>query len=106
MKWPKMCSSGDFDMACEEYDSSALKSINVTLLCEVTGKIYVSKLSRSVQTTEILFPNQKYYEMPELNGVPLKSFVDTKKDYRLDSYIYGEIFFYTCVIKNMIEYGR
>ena len=79
MKWPKKCSSSDFDMACEEYDRSALESINVTSLCEVSGKIFVSQLSRSVQTAEILFPNKKYYEMPELGEVPLKSFMDTKK---------------------------
>lgn len=27
MKWPKKCSSGDFDMACAEYDRSDLESL-------------------------------------------------------------------------------
>lgn len=79
MMWPTKCSASDFDMACAEYDRSALENIDVAPLCDVPGKIYVSKLSRSVQTAEILFPNQKHYEMAELGEVPLKSFVDTKK---------------------------
>ena len=76
MKWPKKCSSSDFDMACVEYDRSELESINITPLCEETDKIYVSMLSRSVHTAEILFSNKKYYEMPEIGEVPLKSFMD------------------------------
>ncbi len=79
MKWPKKCSSSDFDMACAEYDISDLESININPLCEETDKIYVSKLSRSLHTAEILFPNKKYYEMPEIGEVPLKSFIDTEK---------------------------
>lgn len=79
MKWRKKCSSRDFDMACAEYDRSDLESINITPLCEETDKIYVSMLSRSVHTAEILFSNKKYYEMPEIGEVPLKSFMDTEK---------------------------
>ena len=79
MKWPKKCSSSDFDMACAEYNRSELESINITPLCEETDKIYVSMLSRSVHTAEILFSNKKYYEMPEIGEVPLKSFMVTEK---------------------------
>lgn len=81
MKWPKKCSSSDFDMACVEYDRSELESISITPLCEDTDNIYLSMLSRSVHTAEILFPDKKYYEMPEIGEVPLKSFMDTEKDY-------------------------
>lgn len=79
MKWPKKCSSSDFDMACAEYDISDLENININPLFEETDKIYVSTLPRSVHTAEILFPNKKYYEMPEIGEVPLKSFIDTEK---------------------------
>lgn len=79
MKWPKKCSSGDFDMACAEYDRSDLENINITPLDEQTDRIYVSMLSRSVNTAKSLFPNKEYYEMPEIGEVPLKSFMDTKK---------------------------
>lgn len=79
MKWPKKCSSDDFDMACAEYDRSDLENINITPLDERNDKIYVSMLSRSVNTAKRLFPNKEYYEMPEIGEVPLKSFMDTKK---------------------------
>ncbi|MBQ2407039.1 MAG: histidine phosphatase family protein [Lachnospiraceae bacterium] len=79
MEWPKKCSSIDFDMACAEYDRSDLEGINITPICEDADKIYVSTLPRSVHTAEILFPNRKYYEMPEIGEVPLRSFMDTEK---------------------------
>ncbi len=82
MKWPKKCSSNDFDKACDEYDRSDLESINITTLDEQNGRVYVSKLLRSINTAKLLFPNKEYYEMSEIGEVPLKSFTDTKKDYR------------------------
>lgn len=42
MKWPKMCSSEDFDKACAEYDRSDLESINIIPLDEPADRIYVS----------------------------------------------------------------
>ena len=79
MKWPKMCSSEDFDKACAEYDRSDLESINIITLDEQADRIYVSKLLRSANTARILFPNKEYYEVLEIGEVPLKSFMDTKK---------------------------
>ncbi len=79
MKWPQKCSSSVFDVACAEYDRSDLENINITLLDEQFNKIYVSRLSRSVNTAKSLFPNEEYYEMPEIGEVPLKSFMDTEK---------------------------
>ncbi len=79
MKWPKKCSSEDFDLACAEYDRSDLEYINIIPIEKQVGRIYVSKLSRSVNTAKSLFPNNEYYEMPEIGEVPLKSFMDTKQ---------------------------
>lgn len=79
MKWPKKCSSRDFDKACAKYDRSDLERSNITPIEEQTAKIYVSILSRSVNTAKILFPNKEYYEMSEIGEVPLKSFMDTEK---------------------------
>ena len=79
MKWPKMCSSEDFDKACAEYDRSDLESINIIPLDEQADRVYVSKLLRSANTARILFPNKEYYEVLEIGEVPLKSFMDTKK---------------------------
>lgn len=79
MKWPKLCSSSEFDMACAEYDRSDLESINITPLNEQIDRIYVSKLSRSVNTAKILFPDKDYCKIPEIGEVPLISFMDTEK---------------------------
>ena len=72
MKWPKMCSSEDFDKACVEYDRSDLESINIIPLDEQADRIYVSKLLRSANTARILFLNKEYYEVLEIGEVPLK----------------------------------
>ncbi len=79
MKWPKKCSSDEFDKACAQYDKSDLESININPLDKQTDRIYVSKLSRSADTAKILFPNKEYSVMPEIGEVPLKSFMDTTK---------------------------
>lgn len=79
MKWPKKCSSDDFDMACAEYDRSDLESINIIPLDVYTDRIYVSKLLRSVNTAKSLFPDKEYYVMSEISEVPLRSFMDTNK---------------------------
>ena len=79
MEWPKKCSSADFDMACAKYDRSDLEYSNITPLEITVDRIYVSKLSRSVNTAKSLFPNNAYLEMPEIGEVPLRSFMDTKK---------------------------
>ncbi len=79
MKWPKKCSSYDFDKACVEYDKSDLEKTNIIPLAEQVDRIYVSKLLRSKNTAKSLFPNKEFYEMPEIGEVPLKSFMDTKK---------------------------
>lgn len=79
MKWPKRCSSEDFDKACAEYDRSDLEYTDMVPLEKQAGKVYVSKLSRSVNTAKVLFPDKEYGEMPEIGEVPLRSFMDAKK---------------------------
>lgn len=79
MKWPQKCSSSEFDMACTKYDNSDIEAINAISLDTHVDKIYVSKLSRSVNTARRLFTDMKTYEMPEIGEVPLKSFMDTSK---------------------------
>ena len=79
MNWPKKCSSEDFDKACAEYDRCELEPVNTIPLENTARRIYVSTLSRSVDTAKSLFPNSEYYEMPEIGEVPLKSFIDTQK---------------------------
>ena len=100
MKWPKMCSSEDFDKACAEYDRSDLESINIIPLDEPADRIYVSKLLRSANTARILFPNKEYYEVLEIGEVPLKSFMDTKK--RLRCYFFTTKGGMKCHIKLVI----
>lgn len=80
MKWPKKCSSAEFDKACSEYDFCDIEAVNPVSIENQAEKIYVSQLSRSINTARGLFPDREYCEMPELGEVPLKSFKDTDKN--------------------------
>ena len=79
MKWPKKCSSDDFDKACAEYDRSDLENIGIIPFDVPIGRIYVSKLLRSVNTAKSMFPDKEYFEMSEIGEVPLKSFMDLSR---------------------------
>lgn len=79
MKWPKKCSSAEFDRACEKYDISGIEDVKPLSIEMLADRVYVSKLSRSLNTARALFPNKEYCEMPEIGEVPLKSFKDTTK---------------------------
>lgn len=79
MKWPKKCTSVEFDKACAEYDQRDLEDINIFPLTITVGRIYVSELSRSIDTAKRLFPNSESHEVLEIGEVPLKSFIDTQK---------------------------
>lgn len=79
MKWPEKCSSAGFDRACEEYDLSDIEDIKTASVEVQADRVYVSKLSRSLNTARALFPNKEYRKMPEIGEVPLKSFKDTSK---------------------------
>ena len=79
MKWPKKCSSDDFAKACAEYDRSDLENIGIIPFDVPIGRIYVSKLLRSVNTAKSIFPDKEYFEMSEIGEVPLKSFMDLSR---------------------------
>lgn len=79
MKWPGKCSSTEFDSACAGYDLCDIEDVGGALSEVKTDKVYVSKLSRSINTAKGLFPDREYHEMPELGEVPLKSYKDTTK---------------------------
>ena len=80
MKWPEKCSSDGFDRACAEYDFNDIEKIGTTSIEVQADKVYVSKLSRSKNTANVLFPHMEYFEMPEIGEVPLKSFKETQKN--------------------------
>lgn len=84
MKWPKKCTSYDFDKACLEYDISNIEEIKSFPPIEnISGKIYVSPLSRSLNTAKRLFKRTDFFEFSEITEVPLKSFKDTNTSYPL-----------------------
>lgn len=77
--WSKRCTSNMFDSDCRGYDSASI--IGSMYKIPVIGyqRIYISELSRSRDTAEILFPNCDYIVSKLINEVPLKSSFDTAK---------------------------
>ena len=77
--WSKRCTSNMFDSDCRGYDSASI--IGSMYKIPVIGyqRIYISELSRSRDTAEILFPNCDYIVSELINEVPLKSSFDTAK---------------------------
>ena len=76
--WSRRCTSGKFDSECRKYDHSPIRNVTYSIPQFVYQRIYVSELSRSKDTAEILFPQETYYESGLINEVPLKSSLDTK----------------------------
>ncbi len=76
--WSRRCRSEKFDSECGKYDHSPIKSVTYSIPQIAYRRIYVSELSRSRDTAEILFPGGTYYESGFINEVPLKSSFDTK----------------------------
>ena len=77
-RWSQRCTSENFDSECRKYDHSPVKNVTHSIPQIVYQRIYVSELSRSHDTAEILFPEGKYLECGLINEVPLKSSFDTK----------------------------
>lgn len=75
MKWPKKCSSLDFDNACKLYDKADIFDSDITQLDINCRNIYVSNLYRSKETARKIFPNREYSEI-EIGEVPLRSYKD------------------------------
>ena len=77
--WSKRCTSNMFDSDCRRYDNALIKGSMYEIPLIGYQRIYISELSRSRDTAEILFPNCDYIVSELINEVPLKSSVDTAK---------------------------
>ncbi len=77
--WSRRYTSEGFDSDCRGYDSAPIKRIKYEIPQIGYRKIYISELSRSRDTAEVLFPNDDYSESGLINEVPLRSSFDTKK---------------------------
>ena len=65
-----------FDSECRKYDLSPIRNVTYSIPQTVYQKIYVSELSRSIDTAKILFLSGEHLESSLINEVPLKSSFD------------------------------
>ena len=77
--WNRRCTSAGFDADCSGYDSAPIKEIKYEIPLFGYQRIYISELSRSRSTAEVLFPEHDYAESCLINEVPLRSGFDTGK---------------------------
>ena len=77
--WSKRCTSDMFDSDCRGYDSALIIGSMYKIPLIGYQRIYISELSRSRDTAEILFPDRDYLVSGLINEVPLKSSFDTEK---------------------------
>ena len=77
--WNKRSSSNVFDSDCRAYDSASIKEKVYRIPQTDCRRIYISELSRSLDTARILFPDCNYIVSGLINEVPLRSSFDTKK---------------------------
>ena len=77
--WSRQCTSNEFDMECSRYDSSPVKETACKIPQAEYHRVYVSELSRSLETAEILFPDGDFIKTGLINEVPLRSSFDTEK---------------------------
>lgn len=73
MQWKKWCTSKQFDIECENYDSASIYPVNEDMAGNVSEDIYISTLKRSRETATQLFGEKEFLETGLLNEVPLKS---------------------------------
>ena len=83
MMWPRKCTSYDFDNACLKYDIANIEKIESFHMEITSDRIYISPLSRSLETAKNLFGNREFIELSEISEVPLKSFRDTNRPHYL-----------------------
>ena len=81
--WSRRCTSEGFDSDCGRYDIASIKKIKYSIPRNGCERIYISELSRSLDTAEILFPGYDYTVSGLINEVPLRSGFDTKKNMTL-----------------------
>jgi broad specificity phosphatase PhoE len=75
-KWSRMCSSEEFDAACQTYDTS--KTMGSVRSEPYSGTVYTSTLCRTEETAKALFGNDTgIIKTDLLNEVPLQSFMTT-----------------------------
>ena len=77
--WNRRSTSDGFDTDCSGYDSAPVKEIRYEIPQIRYQRIYISELSRSLNTAEMLFPEGSYTESGLINEVPLRSAFDTEK---------------------------
>ncbi|MCR5324228.1 MAG: histidine phosphatase family protein [Lachnospiraceae bacterium] len=77
--WNGRCSSNVFDSDCREYDSASIREKTYRIPHMDHQRIYISELSRSLDTARILFPERDYIASELINEVPLRSSFDTKR---------------------------
>ncbi len=77
--WSTDCSSKEFDLDCSRYDKSPIKNIIYKIPENGYQRVYISELSRSLNTAEKLFSDGDYTETGLINEVPLRSSYDTNK---------------------------
>ncbi len=73
MQWKKWCTSKQFDIECENYDSASIYPVSEDMAGNVSEDIYISTLKRSRETATQLFGEKEFLETGLLNEVPLKS---------------------------------
>ena len=84
MSWRKKYNSITFDQACAQYDKAPIVSSHEGCPTEKSGEeVYISELSRTYETANLLFDRQDFYKTALLNEVPLRSFKDTDREYPL-----------------------
>jgi broad specificity phosphatase PhoE len=81
--WSRQCSSADYDSDCSGYDSAPIKEKEYKIPQLGYQRIYISELSRSRATAELLFPGRDYTESGLINEVPLRSCFDSEKKFPL-----------------------
>ncbi len=77
--WSRECSSKGFDSDCNGYDNAPIKNITYKIPEIGFMRVYISELSRSLNTAEKLFPDGDYTETGLINEVPLRSSYDTNR---------------------------
>ncbi len=77
--WSRRGSSDEFDSDCSGYDSAHIKEEAYSIPQIDYRKIYISELSRSRDTAQLMFPGCDHIKSGLINEVPLRSSFDTKK---------------------------
>lgn len=75
--WNKYCTSKEFNIACQKYDTEPIIDNDIEHYEFVIEKVYISSLTRTEQTLKVLKINKPFEKLSELNEVPIKAFTKT-----------------------------